>query len=266
MARAANVQAFIDKHARQFEQIQLATKLPPSAIVAQSALETGWGGSTLYTQGLNLFAFRYYARHVGFITLYDALGKLMGKYARYDSYDESAEDYIWLLTKAESSTIKNFREWAGYTAVLRAAEALYPGTSDRDATLARALAVCEALGASKFCEGGGYNNTAQGVGGKLKQIILANDLIALDPPIHIAPYIPGQPGQPGPPVETYPGDTLWYRLAGDLAEAWGNVKEALAPLTSGLKVALWVLVGAAALWGAYEALGRARNDSAEEAP
>lgn len=264
MARAANVQAFIDKHARQFEQIALATKLPPSAIVAQSALETGWGSSTLYAQGRNLFAFRYYARHEFFVQLSG------GKYAGYSSYDESAEDYVWLMTKAESSSIEDFREWAGYKAVIRAAEALYSGTSDRDATLNRALAVCEALGASKFCEGGGYNNAEYGVGGKLKQILLGNDLIALDPPIHIAPYIPGQPGQPGPPAESYPGDTLWYRLAGDLAEAWANIKgavgAALAPAAAGLKVALWVLVGAAALWGAYEALEARRNDSAEEAP
>ncbi len=225
MTRAANVQAFINRHARHFEQVHLATGIPPSVIVAQSALETGWGSSTLYREGNNLFAFRYYARHPYFVQLSG------GKYAGYDSFDDSAEDYIWLMTRAEWSNPDQrprFREWAGYTAVIEAARALYPGTSDLDATMNRAMATCEALGASKFCEGGGYNNTTHGVGGKLKQIIAANDLIALDPKIKIAPYVPGQPGEAGPPVDSYPKETLWERFAGDLAQTWRDITGAVA--------------------------------------
>ncbi len=117
MTRAANVQAFINRHARHFEQVHLATGIPPSVIVAQSALETGWGSSTLYREGNNLFAFRYYARHPYFVQLSG------GKYAGYDSFDDSAEDYIWLMTRAEWSNPDQrprFREWAGYTAVIEA--------------------------------------------------------------------------------------------------------------------------------------------------
>lgn len=150
-----------------------------------------------------------------------------GKYAGYSSYDEAAEDYIWLMTKAESSGMADFREWAGYKAVLRAAAALYEGTDDRDATTRRALAVCEALGASKFCEGGGYNNESHGVGGKLKQIVLAYDLVALDPPIRIEPYIPAYPGQPGGPAEAHPGESYWSLIRGNWVEFWQGVGQGL---------------------------------------
>lgn len=195
MARAANVQAFIDNHWQQFQGIHLATGIPPSVLVAQSALESGWGSSTLYQRGRSLFAFRYYSRHEFYVELSG------GKYAGYESYDEAAEDYIWLMTRAESSGMADFREWAGYKAVIRAATASWSGTSNLDAMLNRAMAVCEALGASKFCEGGGYNNTTHGVGGKLKQILLSNDLIELDSLIYTTGggggFAPGAPDTGG---------------------------------------------------------------------
>jgi len=258
MARAANVQAFINKHLQQFVQINLATKIPLSVLVAQSALETGWGSSTLYNQGRSLFAFRYYARHEFFVQLSG------GKYAGYESYDEAAEDYIWLMTRAESSGMADFREWAGYKAVLRAAAATYSGSSDQDAKANRAFAVCEALGASKFCEGGGYNNDTYGIGGKLKQIIVANALLDLDPAIYTTGggggFTPGDPGGGGGGAGGGGG------VAGP--SAWEDFKAKaavfFAPAGAALKKVALVVIAAGALYAILGASWRAWTDSKKD--
>jgi len=218
MTRPANVQAFIDRHSRQWADMKMQTGIPISVLVAQTALETGWGSSKVYREGANLFGFRYYPRHDFYVVAPNGQN-----YAGYHSHDASAADYIWLMTRAESPNFQpSFREWAGYTAVIDAAKTMWPGTTEKEAALRRAREVCAALGRSKFCEGGGYNNSLYGDGGVLYGILLANDLIELDRPW---PHLPPQVGDPSVPWVPYDPDAPGPDLVDWLKEKGLDTRE-----------------------------------------
>lgn len=252
MARPANVQAFIDRHRRQWEDVYAQTGIPPSCLLAQWGLESGWGSSTLYNQGKNFIGMRYYSRHDYSVSLGSN-----GLFAGYLSYDECAADYVWLLTVA------GIRDDAGYTAIIEAAQALYSGADDRDATHRRAVAVCEAMAASAYCAhkpdlSDGYNMGGV-LGGKLIMLVDLYDLIAYDEPIRIAPHV----GPEGPPVEEV--DPGWFErevgwpvkeAAGDVADA---VKDAVGGAGDALKGAAWVGIGLALLALILNVLGAAKS-------
>lgn len=256
MARPQNVQEFITRHEPQIRDVHEMTGIPPSCLVAQWGLESGWGSSKLYLEGKNFIGMRKYERHDYAVDL----GK-NGLFAGYLSYDECAADYVWLLRDS------GIREDAGYTDILEAAEKLYSGRDDRDATRRRAVAVLEAMARSSYCAHkpdltDGYNQGGV-LAGKLIMLLDTYDLVALDEPIHIAPYV----GDEGPPVDEVALPWLEREVTWPAKEAAGEIvdaaKDALGGATGALKGAAYVGIALALLALFLSVLGAARGLTAE---
>lgn len=81
---------FIARHLSQAQAAGRSLGLYPSVILAQAALETGWGTSRLYREHNNLFGIKNFGQDIPGI--YTALG-----HAGYPSFSASVQDYIRVM-------------------------------------------------------------------------------------------------------------------------------------------------------------------------
>lgn len=132
------VQPYADRAAQ-------ATGLPARVILAQWALETGWGTSYLATHDNNLGGIKY----VG-VPEQDYSS---GGFAGYRSLDRFVTDYIRVLNG----------DWGGYPAVRAVARKAYPDAETRF------RAVAQALGASAYDEG--HYDDGRGPGSSLLAVL-----------------------------------------------------------------------------------------------
>lgn len=157
--------------------------LPVSVVLAQWAVETGWGGSKLAMQNNNLggIEFRPGLKAAGYQS-YSADGRFAG----YNSVDQFVNDYIRLWQ------IQGY----GYPAARAAAAATYSSPA------ARAAAVARAVGLSGY-DAGGYKWNGSEPGSSLIRVIEQNRLTQFDGPAPAAPV--GRPSAPPGPEQALVG-------------------------------------------------------------
>jgi hypothetical protein len=91
---ATKQQSFFARYLEAAQAASQAAGIPVSAILAQAAHETGWGGSTLALQGHNLFGIKAGKGWTGqTISLYDNMEKSWSNYRVYDSDVASFRDW-----------------------------------------------------------------------------------------------------------------------------------------------------------------------------
>ncbi len=76
---------------------------PPSVILAQAALESGWGSSRFFSRGNNLFGTWTYQDNSGIMAISSGV-----RLSRYHSILESVEDYLYNINV--SRAYRNFRK------------------------------------------------------------------------------------------------------------------------------------------------------------
>lgn len=113
---SGNVQSFLNNVAPAARQVASARGLYASLMIAQAALESGWGGSYLSTAAYNLFGVKWNGSGA-YINLSTqeyyggAYHTVMARFQRYSSYTESLNAYADLIcshfprsTKAQASS------------------------------------------------------------------------------------------------------------------------------------------------------------------
>lgn len=113
---SGNVQSFLNNVAPAARQVASARGLYASLMIAQAALESGWGGSYLSTAAYNLFGVKWNGSG-SYINLSTqeyyggAYHTVMARFQRYSSYTESLNAYADLIcshfprsTKAQASS------------------------------------------------------------------------------------------------------------------------------------------------------------------
>lgn len=113
---SGNVQSFLNNVAPAARQVASARGLYASMMIAQAALESGWGGSYLSTAAYNLFGVKWNGSGA-YINLSTqeyyggAYHTVMARFQRYSSYTESLNAYADLIcshfprsTKAQASS------------------------------------------------------------------------------------------------------------------------------------------------------------------
>ena len=113
---SGNVQSFLNSVAPAARQVASARGLYASLMIAQAALESGWGGSYLSTAAYNLFGVKWNGSGA-YINLSTqeyyggAYHTVMARFQRYSSYTESLNAYADLIcshfprsTKAQASS------------------------------------------------------------------------------------------------------------------------------------------------------------------
>ena len=113
---SGNVQSFLNNVAPAARQVASARGLYASLMIAQAALESGWGGSYLSTAAYNLFGVKWNGSGA-YINLSTqeyyggAYHTVMARFQRYSSYTESLNTYADLIcshfprsTKAQASS------------------------------------------------------------------------------------------------------------------------------------------------------------------
>ncbi|MCI5941117.1 MAG: LysM peptidoglycan-binding domain-containing protein [Ligilactobacillus animalis] len=117
-AYPGNVQTFLNNIAGPAQQVAQQRGLYASLMIAQAALESGWGGSYLSTSAYNLFGVKWSGSGAyielptqefyngSYHTIYD-------KFQRYSSYAESLNDYANVITtRFPKSTRANSANYA----------------------------------------------------------------------------------------------------------------------------------------------------------
>ncbi len=131
---SAGPQAFLAQHAHAARQAQASSGIPATFMVAQAALETGWGRHEIrFEDGRtshNLFGIRAGANRKGpvaeiWTTEYvnGAAQKVRGQFRAYGSYEESFNDYARLISQSPryANAMRNLADPQAFATALQQA-------------------------------------------------------------------------------------------------------------------------------------------------